>query len=303
MRISIVGAGATGSLLTHILNRAGVEPLLVKRSGDRSAPSRIVLPGGSVAELKYRAAVFSDHEWLYSEVILVATKAHDAGMVVEKIRGSGGAELTILIQNGLGVFEEGVEKLGPEKVAQLVLNHGATLVDQHTCVWVGGGRSYLGMKRGYSNKYLDRVAVLLRDLDVDVVEDIEPYRWLKLAVNAVINPITALLEVRNKAIAEEDHLRSLAYEACAEIKEIAEAKGIKLPKDPCDEVLEVAIKTGENISSMLSDISRCRKTEIEFINGAIARTARQLGVEAPINNTLYTMVKAKERLKCRQGGI
>lgn len=300
MRISIVGAGAIGSLLTHILNRAGVEPILVRRSPDRGAPTRILVPGGYEAMLRYKGAVFNDDEWLHSEVVFIATKAYDAVEVIKRASGSRDIELVIVTQNGLGSFEEGVERLGPGRMAQLVLNHGAALIDRLICIWAGGGRSYLGMRRGYSNRYLNTIASLLRDLDVAVVDDIEPYRWLKLAVNAVINPITAILEVRNKAIVEEDHLRSLAYKACTEIKRISEARGIELPRDPCSEVLEVAIKTGDNISSMLSDLTRCRETEVEFINGAIARTARELGIEAPINDTLYAMVKAKEKLKCSQ---
>ncbi|GAY25155.1 hypothetical protein ATG_03580 [Desulfurococcaceae archaeon AG1] len=300
MRISIVGAGSVGSLLTHILNKANIEPVLVKRSPNTPTPTRILTPDGSEAKLRYKSTVYSYDDWLYSDVIFIATKAYDASSIIERISTSRDISLTILVQNGLGVFEEGVRRLGPGRIAQLVLNHGVSLADHDTCVWVGGSRSYLGMVKGYRNPYLDRIADLLRDLDVVVVEDIEPYRWLKLVVNAVINPITALLEVRNKAIADSELLRTLATMVCEEVRRIAGVKGIEFPRDPCREVFEVAIKTGDNISSMLSDLARCRKTEIDFINGYIVRIAEDLGIEATVNRILYIMVKAKESLKhCR----
>ena len=297
MKISIVGAGSVGSLLTYILNKANIEPMLVKRSLNTLTPTRILTPDRSEARLRYKSTVYSDDAWLYSDVIFIATKAYDASSIIERISTSRDISLAILVQNGLGVFEEGVRRLGPGRVAQLVLNHGVSLADQDTCVWVGGGRSYLGMVKGYRNPYLDRIADLLRDLDVVVVEDIEPYRWLKLVVNAVINPITALLEVRNKTIADNEHLRTLATMVCKEVERIARVRGIEFPRDPCHEVFEIAIKTGDNISSMLSDLIRCRKTEIDFINGYIAKIAEDLGIEAPTNRILYIMVKAKESLR------
>ncbi|MEM2804786.1 MAG: ketopantoate reductase C-terminal domain-containing protein, partial [Zestosphaera sp.] len=162
--------------------------------------------------------------------------------------------------------------------------------------WIGGSTSYLGSK-GVPKEVLSSVASLLKDLHVQVVEDIEPYRWLKLAVNAAINPLTALYEVKNKFIAIDENLSRIAAMVVAEVQEVAEKYGVKMPTDPLGEVMRVAKATGENYSSMLQDIMHKKKTEIDYINGEVVVRGREVGVPTPVNEVLWLMIKYKEFLK------
>ncbi len=66
-------------------------------------------------------------------------------------------------------------------------------------------------------------------------------------------------------------------------------------KNPSQKVIDVCSKTSENYNSMLQDILNRRKTEIEYINGAIIRKAKELGLETPYNNMLYYFVKFLEQ--------
>ncbi|GAB6943294.1 ketopantoate reductase family protein [Vulcanisaeta sp. JCM 14467] len=75
---------------------------------------------------------------------------------------------------------------------------------------------------------------------------------------------------------------------------VVDRLGIRLPSDPFGEVLRVAEATRDNYSSMLQDILNRRKTEVDYINGAIVLRGREVGVDAPVNYTLWLLVRALE---------
>jgi 2-dehydropantoate 2-reductase len=128
---------------------------------------------------------------------------------------------------------------------------------------------------------------------VEVAErpEFETALWEKLAVNCVINPITALLEVRNSGalVAELAELRAGIV---AEVAALAEAEGHRL--DPgLAAGLETGLQSGRNRSSMLQDVLLGRPTELEYLNGYVARRSGELGLAAPLNQALAALVRAK----------
>ena len=130
--------------------------------------------------------------------------------------------------------------------------------------------------------------------NVKIVDDIEPFRWLKLAVNAAINPITALLRAKNGVVLENTYARDLAIKAAEEAWRVAAARGVQLPVSPVEEALRIAAATKENRSSMLQDISQCRRTEVDYINGAVVKYGEEVGVQTPVNKALWMLIKALE---------
>lgn len=231
------------------------------------------------------------------DLILVATKAYDSSGAIEAVKEylrSDGVLVTC--QNGLRSYEEALKILGPEKTATIVLNHGVYRVGPQEFKWIGGSTSYLG-SRGITREVLSSIASLLRTLHAQVVDDIEPYRWLKLAVNAAINPLTALYEVKNKFVAIDENLFRIAAMVVAETQKVAEKYGVNMPADPLEEVVRVAKATGENYSSMLQDMMHKKKTEIDYINGEVVVRGREVGVPTPVNEVLWLMVKYKESLR------
>lgn len=124
--------------------------------------------------------------------------------------------------------------------------------------------------------------------------DIDRALWCKLAINGVINPLTALENCSNGALLEPRHgpiLESL----CAEIEAIARAAGHPLFAQPLiHQVKQVAASTAANRSSMLEDISAGRPTEIDQITGYLCRVADARGVAAPLNRQLLQEIHRLE---------
>ena len=294
--ITVVGAGSVGVFLTYILNRKGVIPKLVFK---KSIEEKIFLrtPYGEDHILKYVPVLYSDYSnWLNSNIIILATKAYDAEEIIKDIANrTENIRTLVLVQNGLKIFESAIERFGGDKIIQILLNHGIARIDKNIFLWSGGGRSYIGALPDVYNPYIEYLTDLLSEISLEIVRDIQPYRWLKLSVNAVINPVTAILEERNRVVIENIYVRDyLAKKICEEIRDVASLYGISFPKDPYEEVIRVAKETSNNYSSMYMDIKYCKRTEIDYINGAVTEYGLRRGFKALYNETLYYLVKAKE---------
>jgi 2-dehydropantoate 2-reductase len=128
---------------------------------------------------------------------------------------------------------------------------------------------------------------------VEETAAIESLIWGKLAVNAAINTLTAMLGIPNGALLEQRQTRELMALAAGEVAAVAAAQDIALPFDDVVTTVEnIAQRTARNHSSMLQDVRRGAPTEIEAINGAVVRAAEQCGVPTPVNQTLYLLVKS-----------
>ena len=300
-RIGIVGFGAIGTLIAYALNKSGLIPYVILRNSSKvkdvkAQGRKLRLPDGRELRVYFNAITYNDIPKVkHLNVVFMCTKAYDFNNALnELLTKLRNFDMIITCQNGLGSFEYAQSRIGLHRVAALVINHGVHKIDRNTFKYVGGGRSYLGQKGGLKNSTLYDVAKLLNILNVVIVNDIEPYRWQKLLVNAGINPVTAILWGKNEVIIKNSYARELALRAVSEGELIAKNMGITLPGDPKSELIDVANKTKNNYSSMYQDLMHKGKTEIDYINGALVRISKQLNLKAPVNELLYLLIKALE---------
>ena len=298
--LAVVGVGCVGSLIAHILNKSGIEPYLIFRTPEKA---RFAKELGIKIEVDSKVwnirGVFTSYDNL-PEVINVAficTKAYDStAAIANLLRNTKRIDLIVMCQNGIGSYEEATKLFDPDNIAILVLNAGVHRVGPGYYKVVGFSTSYLGQIRAkFTSKFIGEVVNYLKPLKVLFTQDIEPYRWLKLLINAAINPVTAILRARNGVIIENSYARDIAINVIREGLEITRSLGIKLPRDPIEELFTVAKATRSNISSMLQDIMNKKRTEIDYINGVIVRYGRELNIRTPTNEVLYDLIKALER--------
>ena len=192
--------------------------------------------------------------------------------------------LALTLQNGLG----NVEQLGP-RACLGVTTMGATLLGPGQVRPGGTGPTHVAAPAW--------VAELLNAAGLEAAAvpaaQVDGLLWGKLAVNCGINALTALLRVTNGALLERPDAVALLNAAAEECAAVAAAQGIALPyADAAAAARAVAARTATNRSSMFQDILRGAPTEIEAINGAVARLAERLGVPAPVNTVLARLVRA-----------
>jgi 2-dehydropantoate 2-reductase len=269
--------------------RAG--PLCVIEPDDRETPVSLkVLKSEDVGA--QRASPLHD-----VDVALVLTKAsgtETAAIRAARILAPDG--LAVTLQNGLGNLEIVAAHVGEDRAALGVTTQGGAM-DGPGVLRVGGtGKTTLAARPPIRARVEALAALLSRaGLAAEVAEDVSGLVWGKLAINCAINPLTALLRVRNGALVESEAARPVMVAAAREAAAVAAAQGIALPfPDPAARAEEVARLTGPNRSSMLQDALRGAPTEVEAICGAVVREGARLGVPTPVNETLYRLVKAME---------
>jgi len=206
--------------------------------------------------------------------------------------------LALTLQNGLGNLEKVAQAVGEEQAALGVTAQGATLLRPGHTRHAGHGPTHLvRTTRQRGGVSVADVAALFNRarLETHLVNRADRLLWGKLAINAGINPLTALLRVPNGFLAENEGACRLMEAAARETAAVAEAQGIALPyPDAAQRAWEVARATAANHSSMLQDVLRGRPTEIDAICGEIVAHGRRLGIATPINEKLLQLVHTLE---------
>jgi 2-dehydropantoate 2-reductase len=208
------------------------------------------------------------------------------------------------MQNGLG--NEGIIRkyFGENRTAAGVTSQGATFVGPGRILHAGRGPTHLCMSDRNNQKLAGFVDALNRaGLETELEDDIDDLIWSKLIINVGINALTAVTGLPNGRLLEFPDCKLLMAEMVAEAVKVADKRGIRPTyPDPLEMVYAVAEKTGKNRSSMLQDFDRKRRSEIDFINGAIVREAEALGLEAPVNRALTRLVRVLDTLHEQQAG-
>ncbi len=163
--------------------------------------------------------------------------------------------------------------------------------DGNVIIHVANGITHIGPARQQDGDY-SYLADILQTVLPDVAwhNNIRAELWRKLAVNCVINPLTAIWNCPN---GELRHHPQEIMQICEEVAAVVEREGHHTSaEDLRDYVMQVIDATAENISSMLQDIRALRHTEIDYINGFLRR-ARAHGIAVPENTRLFEMVKER----------
>jgi 2-dehydropantoate 2-reductase len=222
-------------------------------------------------------------------LVLVKTwQTERAAQQLSSCLAEDGVALTL--QNGLGNDTVLAGTLGLPRVARGVTTIGATLL--------APGLVCLGGEGPVSLESHPRLSLLEEMIHragfvVNVVDNVQSLVWGKLVVSSAINPLTALLRIKNGELFNRPTVRALMGELARETAAVAEALGVALPfPDPEQSAEEVALRTSENQSSMLQDVLRGAPTEIDAINGAVIRLAEEKNLQVPVNHTVWSLVKA-----------
>jgi 2-dehydropantoate 2-reductase len=301
MRIVVFGAGSLGSLLGALLDSAH-DVVLVGRDPHVSAVRERGLRVTGVDSFEASPAATTDGTGLDADLAIVTVKAYDTAAAAHDL-ATGDVDAAVSLQNGLG----NEETLAAGLVCPIVAGtttHGAMLSEPGVVEWTGRGEVTVGNWRvddgdGDATTGTDpasRVAAAFRAASIDAASDpgIRHRLWTKLAVNAAINPITALARIRNGRVFEGP-TAEYAERAAAEVARVARAEGVGLDADAVtEEARAVARRTADNRSSMLQDLAAGRRTEIDVISGVVAERADEHGIEAPVNGLLAALVRGWE---------
>ncbi|RLI79990.1 2-dehydropantoate 2-reductase [Archaeoglobales archaeon] len=296
MLIQVFGAGALGSLFGYLIQKAGYNVVFVARGKQLEALNKKLVIKGLVED---EVNVNAKNKPVDADVTFVTVKAYDTENAA-KLLSKTNCGIVCSLQNGVG-NEEILSKY-VERVVGGVTTYGANLVEYGVVEFAGKGVTFVGdFLDSTSNSNLNSnasvVAKILNDagIETEVVDDIRRRIWVKAVINAAINPITALCNVRNGKVVEVEELWNVAYKIAREGEEVMKALEFNVKNNELvNAVKDVAMKTKNNRSSMLQDFEKGKRTEIEFINGAIVKAGRKLNVDVSVNEIVLKLIRGAE---------
>ena len=297
--IYILGQGAIGSLLAAKGQVSELNTIQIVRS-DNDKNSSVELDGKvQLLRAKKRLKEIQSIEFL-----VIPTKAYDVENALKEVKPllTHGAQV-VVSHNGLGTIALCKTLLGD--VADIYFCTTSTGVSSKNNVihiagighseWALVSKSASGEIEMRSNPSTKEIISKLF-FNAKQVNDILPVLWKKLAVNAIINPITAIHNCLNGGVLAPQH-QHLASSILEELVLVAKQEGLELNVNELKKhVVDVANQTKNNSSSMREDILNGRQTEIDFINGYIANQASLYQIPAPANTYITNELKALQRL-------
>ncbi len=305
-----MGAGAIGSLYGGLLSLKypGSVTLVGRNPLVASVNEGGLILEGVMGEYTIAVRAIEDPSTIKkADYVFITTKTYDTLTAAQSVKHliDAGAYV-IIVQNGIGTELALAEALNTTRVIRATTCMGALMVSPGIVNATGRGITELGSRYPENMETVYKIADLLQDagFDVRTSENIEGVVWTKTIVNCGINPIGALTGMTNGEIHGNPILRELVIRLVQETAAVADALGIELTTDdPVRYTLGTAEATSENTNSMLQDILARKRTEIDAITGAVIRIANELGLNAPVSQTVFALVKAIESRYTDDGSV
>jgi 2-dehydropantoate 2-reductase len=298
--VAVLGAGAVGCYFGGMLARAGAPVTLIGRPHHVEAWRRDGLWLESL-HFQERVAVLacdSVEAARHAEVVLFSVKTLDTEQAAKSLRPQLAPDAEVVsLQNGVDNVERIRTAAGIDALPAVVYV-AAAMTGPGRVRHTGRGDLIVGDPRPGRRGAVDRVAGLFARAGVPcaVSDNIEAELWAKMAMNCAYNAASALGRAKYGPMVRDPRAQEVLRLAVEETVTVGRACGVQLPDAS---LVEAAFRLGEAMSEATSstaqDLARGKRTEIDSLNGYVARRGAELGVATPVNQTLHALVKLLEQ--------
>jgi len=310
VRILIMGAGSIGSVVGGFLAKCGHDVTLVGRRPHMTAIDKdgLYIDGiwgeHHITELR-TATTCGQLRGQAFDLVILSVKSYDTPQAIQEAAPLLAPDgLVASFQNGLGNIETIAHCVGVERTLGGMVIFGARIGRQgYVTVTVYANEVYIGSPTGaIGQDRVEEVAGLINASGIPTLatDEIDKHIWGKVLYNCALNPLSAILNASYGELAAESDTREIMNKVVEEVFAVAEARGTELfwrkPEEFIRLFYEVLIPpTSAHYASMLEDLKRGGKTEIEALNGAIVRYGNEANVECPVNDVLSNIIRVMER--------
>lgn len=298
-RVAVVGAGAVGGYFGGMLSRAGAPVVLIGRPAFTETVKKAGLLLDTV-HFQERVPVETSSELSAAkgaDFVLFCVKTTDtAETATELARYISPSTTVVSLQNGVNNAEEIRKASGIDAISCVVYVAAAMPTPGHI-KHLGRGDLVVGPGNQRTQKFAamcERAKVGCR-----ITDNIAGELWTKLVWNCALNAVSGLGRVTYGEILASADAKRVVEAAVYEVLAVAyankiEPPGLEDPKAALAGSFKIAEQMSGTRSSTAQDMARAKRTEIDSLNGYVAKLGAQLGVPTPVNHTLYTLVKLQE---------
>lgn len=289
--IHIIGSGAIGSLLA--VNAQLTHSKVIRHIRGTAVESVTLLNGSSIkleTMTNYWPQSFAEES-----LIILPLKSYQIAHAINQYANCFPKNsAVVLLHNGMGCYQQIAHELSEHFVYLATTSQGAFKPSEIECVHTGTGKTTIGavginQSRSVHQAVLSCFQSWLPPTQWDL--NINAALWQKLAINALINPMTAIENIANGALKDKKYL-ALLTRLADELAVVARAENIHLDSASIlTTTLDVIKSTANNFSSMHQDVKYKRKTEIDAINGFILERAKGHDIPCPSHQAVYDKIK------------
>lgn len=300
---AVVGAGPVGCIVAAFLSKGGFRVVLCDVVQELTAPAvreGIAIDGAeriraAVTEVVSSIDDIAAHD---PDVIFIAVKANALPLIASAIEGFiRQGTYVVSWQNGIDTAEELAATLGKKPLMRAVVNYGCTLLGPcHVKMDFHRPPHYIQALDAASQHAAEVIAKTLHrcGLPTAPTDRIVSMVWRKTIMNASLNPVCAVTGLSMAQAIHDPIIFGIIDALIKECVKVARANEIQLGWDFYSYALEYIRHAGDHKPSMLIDIEKRRRTEIDSMNGKFVEYGEQAGIDTPYNKTFRALIKALE---------
>jgi 2-dehydropantoate 2-reductase len=300
-RIAVVGAGAVGGYFGGMFARAGAPTIFIGRKHFTEAVSSkgLILDKSQGQERINASATVEMSVVRDCPLVLFCVKANDTTVTANEMSPFVRPDATVVcLQNGVDNADQ-VRAVANVEAVPAAVYVAVSVPEPGRVRHLARGDLIIGPASERTAHLADLFA--RAGIPCRVSDNIEGELWLKLLRNCALNAISALGHARYGQIAQNDDAKELMEHVVDEVLAVGREAGVVLPgvhdrHSGMAAAMDLARQMADAFSSTAQDLNRSRPTEIEALNGYIARRGAELGVPVPVNHALFTLVKLAEQL-------
>lgn len=308
MKYLVMGAGALGSVFGGLLAEKGHDVTFVGLDDHLRAMQKngLVVTGIWGEHTIRNVRAFFGTEGLsgtFDAVLLSVKSYYTAEVIRQVVPFITPDSLVFSIQNGLGNWDAIASEVGWNRTVGARIIFGAEIIKPGTAkVTVYADKVLLGSPAG--EVPAEKIRPVCDDFNAagiptDISDNISAALWGKVLYNSALNPLGAILNVPYGRLCDTPELLDVMRRIVEEIFVVAQAKGVDLGYTGPDEYYNFLVNqqlppTAQHRASMLQDMERGRRTEIDALNGAISRYGHEHGIATPVNDVITAIIKGLE---------
>lgn len=284
MKFVIAGAGAIGMLVACLLVEAGQEVQLLTRREEQAKTinEKGILKGGK----RYSVQAFSKWKNISPEAyVLLAVKYDALEQLLPYIEAHARQNPIVFLQNGM-LHLQFIKNMPHSDIAAGSVEHGALKVSDNAIKHTGNGVIKWALLKGDKQKFLPILE--MTGVKSEWHDDADRLLFRKVLLNGIINPLTALMSLKNGELLTNRYAYELVKDVYAELFRAFPEMETLLP---FEEVTALCTATATNSSSMLMDKMAGRKMELDTI---LLYLLKRSPVELPLVKAFYHLLKSTE---------
>lgn len=295
----VIGAGSIGLYIQYILQKQLNCVLLARQhTYQKLKSSPLTLTGAVEDSILVNCVPIDDvNKFSSNAPIFIVTKSHEALPLVNLISHKlSPNNPLILCQNGIGIYEEAQNLKLPNPIFRLSCWMGIQRLDFDRIHIAGTFKFDLASESYHLDiaKYWQQ-ALEKSGIQTSISDSPQKSEWQKALWNIAVNGICSIMNMQNGIILDSLELKHIAQNLISESIYIASLDGVILTEDDAQGVFQSLEKTRHNVNATLQDLRAGRKTEVDFLNGAVVKTALRHNKTAPFNEVILSMISYLEK--------